>query len=84
MSDLSEAARRAKAEAACGGHRLKVSSGFRYAHPGYARCETAWKAVKEFIEREAALPTNIEWIAAQDLPPNTFPGPDVHPNALRR
>jgi len=45
--------------------------------------EKAWLAVKEFIEREAALPIGIEWIAVKDLPPNTFPAPDVHPNALR-
>jgi hypothetical protein len=42
--------------------------------------ERAWQAVKEFIEREAALPTSIEWINATDLPPNTFPGPLLGPN----
>jgi hypothetical protein len=36
---------------------------------------TAWKAVKEFIETDGALPTSIEWIANRDLPPNTFPDP---------
>jgi hypothetical protein len=45
--------------------------------------EKAWLAVKEFIERDAALPTSIEWVAAKDLPPNTFPAPERHPNALR-
>lgn len=42
--------------------------------------EKAWNAVKEFIERDAALPTCIEWINANDLPPNTFPGPLLGPN----
>jgi hypothetical protein len=35
----------------------------------------AWKAVKEFIETDGALPKSIEWIANKDLPPNTFPDP---------
>jgi hypothetical protein len=33
----------------------------------------AWKAVKEFIETDGALPRSIEWIANHELPPNTFP-----------
>lgn len=33
----------------------------------------AWKAVKEFIETEGALPKSIEWVANDDLPENTFP-----------
>jgi hypothetical protein len=37
--------------------------------------ESAWKAVKEFIETDGALPKSIEWIANSDLPPNTFPDP---------
>lgn len=37
--------------------------------------ETAWKAIKEFMERDAALPASIEWIAAKDLPAGTFPPP---------
>jgi hypothetical protein len=37
--------------------------------------EQAWKAVKEFIETDGALPKSIEWIANRDLPPNTFPDP---------
>lgn len=37
--------------------------------------ETAWKAVKEFIETDGKLPTSIEWIANRDLPANTFPDP---------
>jgi hypothetical protein len=35
----------------------------------------AWRAVKEFIETDGALPKSIEWIANRDLPPNTFPDP---------
>ena len=37
--------------------------------------ETAWKAIKEFIERDAALPTSIDWISSKDLPAGTFPPP---------
>jgi hypothetical protein len=33
----------------------------------------AWKAVKEFIETDGRLPESIDWIANNDLPPNTFP-----------
>jgi hypothetical protein len=35
----------------------------------------AWKAVKEFIERDGELPASIEWVASRDLPPETFPDP---------
>ncbi len=48
----------------------------------------AWLAVKEFMERDGELPTSIEWVDAEDLPPNTFrfpgffkPGPE--PRVLR-
>jgi len=37
--------------------------------------EQAWKAVKEFIETDGALPGGIEWIANRDLPANAFPDP---------
>jgi hypothetical protein len=37
--------------------------------------ETAWPAVKEFIETDGNLPKSIEWVANSDLPPNTFPDP---------
>jgi hypothetical protein len=40
--------------------------------------ETAWKAVKEFIDNEAALPTSIEWITDDDLPEYAF-RPDLAP-----
>lgn len=37
----------------------------------------AWKAVKEFMETEGALPKSIEWVKGSDLPPGTFPDPTV-------
>jgi len=37
--------------------------------------ETAWKAIKEFMDRDAALPQNIEWIASKDIPADAFPPP---------
>lgn len=37
--------------------------------------EHAWKAVKEFIDKEGGIPSSIDWIANRDLPPNTFPDP---------
>ena len=41
----------------------------------YVSFETAWKAIREFIETDGKLPTNIPWIAAGDLPADTFPAP---------
>jgi hypothetical protein len=35
--------------------------------------ERAWVAVKEFMETEGMRSSGIEWISAEDLPPNTFP-----------
>jgi hypothetical protein len=35
--------------------------------------DVAWRAVKEYIERDGALPSCIEWLASGVLPPNTFP-----------
>jgi hypothetical protein len=37
--------------------------------------ETAWKAIKEFIESNAALPKSIPWVANRDLPVDAFPDP---------
>lgn len=37
--------------------------------------ETAWKAVKEFLENDGTLPKSIVWVSNHDLPPNTFPDP---------
>jgi hypothetical protein len=37
--------------------------------------ESAYEAVKEFIETDGALPQSIAWIANKDLPPGTFPDP---------
>ncbi|HEV7877150.1 Imm1 family immunity protein [Bradyrhizobium sp.] len=44
--------------------------------------ESAWKAVKEFIEKDGELPTSIEWVAAGALPPETFPAPTWPPQRL--
>ena len=41
----------------------------------------AWKAVKEFMETEGALPKSIEWVRNLDLPENTFPDPLFDENA---
>jgi Immunity protein Imm1 len=35
--------------------------------------ERAWLAVKEFMERDGALPKSIEWIADADIPDEAFP-----------
>lgn len=35
----------------------------------------AWKALKEFLETDGALPTSIEWVGAGDLAPDTFIDP---------
>jgi len=40
----------------------------------YVPAETAWKAVKEFMERGGELPNSIAWIADVDLPAGAFPG----------
>ena len=37
--------------------------------------QKAWLAVEDFINGEGALSDRIEWIAAQELPENTFPDP---------
>jgi hypothetical protein len=43
--------------------------------------EQAWEAVKEFLQTDGAFPKTIEWVANEDLPPNTFPDPTdfTHP-----
>jgi hypothetical protein len=37
--------------------------------------ERAWAAVKEFIEKDGALPKSIAWIADRDVPDYAFPDP---------
>ena len=37
--------------------------------------ETAWSAVKEFMETNGAVPKSITWAAGRDLPPDAFPDP---------
>jgi Immunity protein Imm1 len=44
--------------------------------------EAAFKAVKEFIERDGELPTSIAWVAVRDLPSETFPVPTWPPQKL--
>jgi len=39
----------------------------------YIPFHKAWEAVREFVETDGQLPRSIEWIANEDLPPNTFP-----------
>jgi len=34
----------------------------------------AWKAVKEFMDREGELPNGIEWVVDSDIPAEAFPG----------
>jgi hypothetical protein len=43
--------------------------------------EDAWRAVKEFVETDGALPKCIEWIAERDLPSDAFP--DLDPSVLQ-
>ncbi|MEA2974758.1 MAG: hypothetical protein QOF19_278 [Alphaproteobacteria bacterium] len=54
---------------------IKTFHGDRMPVGFFVPFETAWKAVKEFVERDAALPTSIEWVAGKDIPPGTFPAP---------
>jgi hypothetical protein len=44
----------------------------------YIPFENAWTAVKEFMERDGALPESIAWVAANDLPDDAFPNPYLH------
>lgn len=37
--------------------------------------EAAWKAIKEFIEADGALPKSIYWASGRDLPADAFPDP---------
>lgn len=41
----------------------------------YISFEEAWKAVKEFMETDGALPKSIEWVENNTLPRDTFPEP---------
>ena len=41
----------------------------------YIPFDTAWKAIKEFIETDGRLPTSIAWIAGKELPADAFPPP---------
>jgi Immunity protein Imm1 len=41
----------------------------------YIPFESAWKAVKEFMETDGQIPKSIEWVAGDDLPADAFPDP---------
>lgn len=43
----------------------------------------AWRAVKEFMERDGELPASIEWVDSDDLPPEAFPDPP-RPSSIKR
>ena len=45
--------------------------------------EQGWKAIKEVLENDGALPKDIEWESNKDLPPNTFPDPTADRNWRR-
>jgi hypothetical protein len=44
----------------------------------YIPFEKAWTAVKEFMERDGALPDGIAWVADEDVPEEAFPDPYLH------
>jgi hypothetical protein len=37
--------------------------------------ETAWKAIKQFMEIKGALPTSIDWLSDKEIPAAAFPAP---------
>ena len=37
--------------------------------------EAAWKAIKDFLKTDGALPKSIAWAAGRDLPADAFPDP---------
>ena len=41
----------------------------------YVSFEIAWKAIKEFMDTDGALPKSIRWVANRDLPADAFPDP---------
>lgn len=54
---------------------IKTAHGDRMPIGLFVSFETAWKAIKEFMEQDAALPQSIEWVKSSDLPADTFPPP---------
>ena len=50
----------------------------------HASPERVWEvitdpaAVKEFMERDGALPESIAWVADADVPEDAFPDPYLH------
>jgi hypothetical protein len=49
----------------------------------YIPFENAWTAIKEFMERDGALPESIAWVPANDLPDDAFPDPYPYHTARR-
>ena len=70
-----------KGNLTCLDRYYRDSSGSLLAIGLFIPFEDAWKAVKEFIETDGALPKSIDWIADRDLPPDTFP--DQSPSVAR-
>jgi hypothetical protein len=54
---------------------VKTAHGDRMPIGLFIPFETAWKAVKEFMGRDGALPESIAWIASKDIPAEAFPPP---------
>jgi Immunity protein Imm1 len=52
---------------------VEIGQGDLYPVGLFVPFEAAWRAVKEFIERNGALPECIEWVDRGDLPHGTFP-----------
>jgi hypothetical protein len=55
--------------------RVKDVRGYMQPAGLYIPFEKAWLAIKEFMDRGAALPSCIEWIRDVDLPKDTFAPP---------
>ena len=55
--------------------RVKDLNGYQYPAGLFIPFETAWLAIKEFMNRDGALPRCIEWIRDADIPKEAFPPP---------
>jgi hypothetical protein len=54
---------------------VKDTNGYRHSVGLFIPFETAWLAIKEFMERDGALPSAIKWIRSGDIPKEVFPPP---------
>jgi hypothetical protein len=54
---------------------VKTAHGDRMPIGLFIPFEIAWKAIKEFMDRDGALPTNIAWVSSADIPADAFPPP---------